>query len=532
MFASIDAPFWSLFVRTIQAFIEASPTLLCGLFVAGVLRRMVGAEGVRRLFGPGGWRSLLRAWGLGMLLPVCSLGVIPVARELRRASVSGGTVIAFALAAPLVNPLSLLYGLTLSRPAVILSFASASLLVALAAGWWWDRLFPAEAATETAAPEQLPPPGPWRLASVVETAARELTGPSLGYWLVGLAGVGALALCLPTGSLQATMQHTDPLSPLLMAALAIPAYDPPMKAMMQVGLMFEHGNSVGAAFVLFILGGGVNLGTLAWAARLHGWRPLVVWFGPVVLVTLALAYVSEPLLYFKEEPEAHTHAFDDFASPFNADLGNLSFRDVVWPRVKEKVWPNDKTRTPWFELAGLTGLAGLALLNLGLRLADRRWNVEAFFLRPRQSETGKAGWDPVIPGHILALISLAGLVVFGIVGAYVYYPPADAVFHEMHQIRAEALVSVISGKRHDAIRQIEDWDLLTRKLEVGVVLRTGHLDEAAHRKAEELRDALEELRDHILAGQMDEARELQEKIERIYTSCRETYLPEGRATKE
>src|ERR1700722_16529600 len=136
MFAMFDAQAWGLFVRVTQAVIEASPMLVCGLFVAGVLRRMVGAEGMRSLLGRGGWRSLLKAWGLGMLLPVCSLGVIPVARELRRGGVSGGTVIAFALAAPLINPLSLLYGLTLSSPSVILCFGAASLLVSLAAGLW------------------------------------------------------------------------------------------------------------------------------------------------------------------------------------------------------------------------------------------------------------------------------------------------------------------------------------------------------------------------------------------------------------
>ena len=442
MFATIDAQFWSPFVRVTQAVIEAAPTLVCGLFVAGVLRRMVGAEGMRRLFGAGGWRSLVRAWGVGMLLPVCSLGVIPVARELRRGGVSGGTVIAFALAAPLINPMSLLYGLTLSTPVVVLCFGAASLVVSLAAGWWWDRLFPAEAVAGTATPDPLPPPRPRRLASVVETAARELTGPALGYWLIGLLGVAALALCLPAGSLQATMQHDDRTAPLLMTALAIPAYDPPLKAMMRLGLMFEHGNSVGAAFVLFILGAGVNLGTLAWVARLHGWRSLVVWFAPVVLVTLALAYASDPTLYFKEEPELHTHAFDDFASPFLADSGHLSFRDMVLPRINEKMLG--------FELAGLVGLGGLALLNLGLRLADRWWNVEAFLLRARPAVTSKARWDLDIPGHVLAMISLAGLVVFGVVGAYVYYPAPEEVFHEMHHVRAEALVSVIAGKRDDA----------------------------------------------------------------------------------
>jgi hypothetical protein len=520
MFATIDAQLWGLFVRVIQAVIEASPTLVCGLFVAGVLRRMVGGAGMRRLFGQGGWRSLIRAWGVGMLLPVCSLGVIPVARELRRGGVSGGTVIAFALAAPLINPLSLLYGLTLSRPAVILCFGAASLVVSLVAGWWWDRLFPTEAHAGSGELEKLPPPGPRRLASVLETAARELTGPALGYWLVGLLGVGALALCLPAGTLQTTMQHTDYTAPLLMSALAVPAYDPPLKAMMQVGLMFEHGNSVGAAFVLFILGAGVNLGTLAWLARLHSWRTTAVWFGPVVLVTLMLAYVSEPTLYFKEEPEEHTHAFDDFASPFQADSGHLDLREVVLPRIKEKVLG--------FEMAGLTGLAGLALLNLALRVSDRWWNVEAYLLRPPLSASAGRGLDMIIPGHILALISLAGLVVFGIVGAYVYYPAPEDVFRDMHHVRAEALVSVISGKKEDAKRQIEDWDLLTRKLEVGVVLRTGGLSDEAHQSAENLREALEELRDHILGGRMDEARALQEHVEQVYYRCRARYLPHER----
>jgi uncharacterized membrane protein YraQ (UPF0718 family) len=516
MFASIDAPPWSFFVRTAQAVIEASPTLVCGLLVTGVLRRMVGGEGMRRLFGRGGWNSLVRAWGLGMLLPVCSLGVIPIARELRRGGVSGATVIAFALAAPLINPLSLLYGLTLARPAVILCFAAASLVVSLVAGWWWERLFPGEAVDDNSPPEQLPPPGPRRLVSVVETAARELTGPSLRYWFVGLVGVGALALCLPNRSLQRTMQHNDATAPLLMTALAIPAYDPPLKAMMQVGLMFEHGNSVGAAFVLFILGAGMNLGTLALVAQAHGWRSTAIWLGPVVLVTLALAYASEPTLYFKEEPEDHTHAFDDFASPFELEAGNLSFQGVVWPRVKEKL--------QGFEVAGLMGLAGLALVNLALRSADRFWNVEAFLLRPNAALATKREWDLVIPGHILAIIGLTGLVVFGVVGAYVYYPPPEVVFREMHHVRAEALVAVISDKRQDAIRQLEDWDLLTRKLEVGVVLRTGRLSHESHQRAEELRDALEELRDRVLAKQMDEARGLQDKVEEIYYRCRATYL--------
>ena len=63
----------------------------------------------RRLFGRG-VRGAVRGWAIGMVLPVCSLGVIPVARELRRGGVPGGTVLAFVLTAPLLNPISFLYG--------------------------------------------------------------------------------------------------------------------------------------------------------------------------------------------------------------------------------------------------------------------------------------------------------------------------------------------------------------------------------------------------------------------------------------
>src|SRR6202007_3168917 len=131
---------WAIIVRSGQIAVEASTTLLCGLVVAGVMRRMLGAEGTRRLFGGAGWQGLLRAWGVGTLLPVCSLGVIPIAREMRRAGVPSATILAFVLAAPHINPLSLLYGLTLSEPLVIICFAFGSLVIALTSGVVWEHL--------------------------------------------------------------------------------------------------------------------------------------------------------------------------------------------------------------------------------------------------------------------------------------------------------------------------------------------------------------------------------------------------------
>ena len=76
--------------RAVAALANAAPTVLCGRVVAAVIRELFGPALTRRLLAAGSWWSLVRAWLLGMLLPVCSIGAIPVARELRRAGLAGG----------------------------------------------------------------------------------------------------------------------------------------------------------------------------------------------------------------------------------------------------------------------------------------------------------------------------------------------------------------------------------------------------------------------------------------------------------
>lgn len=257
-------------MRLAQAFIEASLTLVIGVIIAAIIRRMVGPQNTRKIFGRG-FTGLFRGWLIGMLLPVCSLAVIPVARELRRSGVAMGAVLAFILAAPLLNPISFLYGLTLAEPVVILTFAAASLLLATIAGIVWDRVFAGanrfqedEALAAKADAEPLPAEGPRRILSVLVSAAKELTGRDLAFYAIGITGSALLSALIPYASLQHTMYHDDPTSPLLMAAVGIPIYSSPLPGMMKIGLMFDHGNSIGAAFVLFVLGIGTSLGTLAW----------------------------------------------------------------------------------------------------------------------------------------------------------------------------------------------------------------------------------------------------------------------------
>ena len=507
--------FWSIVLRTGQFAIESSPTVLCGLLVAGVMRRMLGAEGTRRLFGGSGLKGLLRAWGIGTVLPVCSLGVIPIAREMRRAGVPSGTILAFILAAPHINPLSLLYGLTISEPLVIICFAIGSLVVALAGGAVWERLLASQRDAAAPGDEPTPAPGFKRIASVVVAAAREAVSPTMAFVLIGLVFTGVLAGVIPHGYFGRTMRHDDWTAPLLMTSFALPACSAPLEGMMRVGLMFEHGNSVGAAFSLFELGIGLNVGMIVWLAILFGWGRIAAWLGIVTAVTLALAYAIEQPLYFAHEEASHTHAFDEWTSPFpsGSAFGN-------WQTVREKL--ADKIGV--LEAPSLSALAFLVLSGLALGKFDPRRRTEAFLMQqPPPSKKPVSVWEKPVPGPVLGITALGGLVVFSVVALYIYYPAPKEAFDLIVRVRAEAVAAVISGHKEEAIREIQQWDLLTRKLQVGVFIRTGRIDPEVTQVTEDLRERLEDLRDALLANDLRLARETVPKVEEAYRKCRATY---------
>jgi uncharacterized membrane protein YraQ (UPF0718 family) len=379
----------------------------------------------------------------------------------------------------------------------------------------WAGLHRSFAAAETAVVlEERPGRAPLPWAAVVVAVGREAVGPTMGYVLVGLGFTGLLSGFLPHGCLSTTMRHDEPLSPALMAALALPLYVGPLQGMMRLGLMFEHGNSVGAAFALFELGIGLNLGMIAWLVAQLGWRRVAPWLALVTAATLALGYAAERPLYFAHEEASHTHAFDDWTSPFGSGQGS-------WEEARGKLLAKVEVLEP----VSLAGLALLVLVGLAAVKFDPHGRLEAWLAQPPPARPRRSVWDRDVPGPVLGLAALGGLIVFSVLALYVYYPAPKEAFDTIVRVRADALVAVNSGHAEEAVRQLEQWDLLTRKLPVGVFIRTGRLDPEAAQLAEDLRERLEEVRDALLAGELAEAKGMLPKVEAAYRQCRAVYLP-------
>ncbi|MDB5391025.1 MAG: putative permease [Planctomycetaceae bacterium] len=513
--------FWGACLRIIQSTLQASPFIFTGLCVVGLLHRMMGQKHTRWLFGSNSVASLFQSWVIGMLLPGCSLGVIPICKQLRKSGIAIGTIFAFALSSPLFDPLSMLYGLTLSKPITIVAFAFCSLLVVTISGTIFDRLFPNTEVQLEEPPET--PHGIKRLLAVLVVMARESVSGTAGLILIGLCGTGLLSMLLPAGILQRTMGHENPYSPLLMTAIAIPAYATPMTAMGQLGSMFQHGNSIGAAFILLIFGAGMNLGLIAWMVLNYGWKKSSIWMSLMLFVVVGLSYGIERPLYPKEiEPADHTHAFDSYCCPFQRDfIPSGGYPAEIWRRVR--------LETQTHEIAGAIFVGGLMGLGLLFKCLDRRWVIESWLNRSLQGSVhlSRRAWDIVVPGPVLAGVGLLSIVAFSIVGCFAYYPAPGETLDELNLAQTEALTAAMTGQREHALHWIPICEGWNRRLQVGTYLRRGRLSEYHRMKARVLGDKLEEL-EHMIENDdsPDEIRKHIANTSRAYGRLSRAYREE------
>ena len=500
-------------LRLVEVVVYSSLWIVIGCFIAAIFRRMLGEEKVRQLFADGTRWGLVTGWLIGMLLPVCSLGVIPVVREMHRAGVNRGTIVAFGLTAPLFNPLSVLYGLTLSDPIAILSFSLCALLIVSFLGFIWDKWGKAEHREQTS--ESLPSPGFKRSIALFDSASREIVGPTLGYIVFGILAAVLVAVLIPKGYMQNRVDHDDLYAPIVVALLATPIYSSPLLAMSQVGGMFQHGNSIGAAFSLLILGAGTNFGLLLWFGVTYGFKRMSVFCLLLLVSTIGLAYVIDKPLYPKGvEPAGHTHAFDVYTHPFAHGQSNVL--DQAKLKAKD-FWKSN-------EFGGTYLIGTLFLLGAGFTLVRKSFDLERWLTQAKQS----SGLDRDLPGWVLGLTSVVGLVAASVTGCFMYYPAPDDLLADLVAINADCVVSARTKDWDAAEKWIRYSDDLSRRLEVGVFLRTGAVAEFQSSKAKVYRQKLDELKEFVESknpnGIEDKAQEVATAYLRMSASFRELEL--------
>ncbi|MBC8355446.1 MAG: permease [Planctomycetes bacterium] len=517
VFTDFNTTFWSAALRIAQAMVAAAPFLVAGVLAAGVLRGMVGAERLRRILGVGHWSGPLRAWGIGILLPICSLGALPVARELRRAGVPSGTVLSFVLVAPVLNPVSIIYGLSHIAPGMLLYFAAGTFIVSVGIGAIWNRVVSDK---RDASPEQLevaPRSSHHRLAVVGHTSATALVGPAFVDYGLALLAVGFLGAFLPHASLQTGLTRDNALAPVIMGLIAIPVYVTPTEVMMHFGHIVRDGFSLGAAFALIVLGAGANVGVANWLRRDYGPKSLVLFVSLLIGSTLVIGLTADrTIVNGTAKATDHTHAFDPFTRLANVDDRHAN---IQW--VYSEVRKTMTVDRAW----GLGLLAVIAVIGVGLRLLGDRCSIDDLLQpgRTTTDETPGRSWNPTLSPGQLCVAGVLGVLAFATVGLYVFYPPTDDLIDDMRNVRLAVYDAVREQDTVETQRRLVQWRSHARKLPTSIRIRFGSVDGSQHESLDELLYSLKTLEEYVLTGRSREAKSLTRYVEKVYQSCCEDF---------
>ena len=297
-----------------------APYLLFGFLVAGLLSVFVSAEWIERHLGGRGFAQVLKASLLGVPLPLCSCGVIPVAASLRRHGASRGATTAFLLSTPQTGVDSIAVTYALLGPFLAVFRPVVALITGLVGGTLVDALDPERTVPGSA---RGPASGGSAAAAGCDRDAEPNAGGGCGdscgceegdprlrgrfaralrygfvtlprdigkALLVGIALSGVLTVLIPPNALGALLGGG--LLPILAAmAVGVPLYVCATASVpIAVGLI-QIGLTPGAAIAFLISGPATNGAAIATVWRVLGRRTATVY-----LTTVACGAVGAGLL--------------------------------------------------------------------------------------------------------------------------------------------------------------------------------------------------------------------------------------------
>jgi uncharacterized membrane protein YraQ (UPF0718 family)/copper chaperone CopZ len=272
-----------------------APWILLGLVIAGAIRVLLPVDFAVRQFGANSIGSVLRAAAIGVPLPLCSCGVLPVAAALRKNGASPGATVSFLVTTPTSGVDSLLAtGSLLGLPMAVARLLS-SFFIGIAAGLatvaGTRRVQPVTAPVTTAMPRLR---ASQKLRGAIAFGFGELLEGIAGPLAIGCLLGGLMTFLVPPSFLERWMGGGW-LSYVVMLAVGTPLYVCATGSIPMAAALLALGVSPGAAMVFLIAGPATNAAAIAVIGDLLGRRVVVIYLAVLSLGALATGAATDAL---------------------------------------------------------------------------------------------------------------------------------------------------------------------------------------------------------------------------------------------
>ena len=305
----------NIFAESWDLLQEASIYILFGIVVGGLLRVFLNPTTVVKHLGKGRFASVFKAALLGIPIPICSCGVLPVAASLKKQGANNGAVTAFLISTPESGADSIALTYALLDPVMTVARPSAAFFTATLAGVT-ENLFHRVGKRTSVRPDlaclvdnccdgvDCPPEEhsqhhgfTEKLTFGMRYAVVELWGDLAGWFFIGLFLAGAITTLIPDDFMTMYLGG-GLLAMVIMLAAGVPLFICATASTPIAAALILKGASPGAALVFLLAGPATNIASLAVLFAILGKRATAIYLAAISVVTVICGLVLDQIYFF------------------------------------------------------------------------------------------------------------------------------------------------------------------------------------------------------------------------------------------
>ena len=211
-----------ILIAFVHVFAMMSPWLVFGFLMAGIIAVWIPRNWVNRMMGgSSGFGGILRAVAIGVPLPICSCGVLPIAAGLRKHGAGKGPTAALLISTPQTGVDSILATYALLGPVFAVARPVAAALTGIVGGTVVSAVGGEDAATVSVEDEST---GSRGVKAIFWQAYRRLLGSVAKPLAVGLAVSALVTVLVPDNFFADAFHGSDWIAMPVMALVGFPMY--------------------------------------------------------------------------------------------------------------------------------------------------------------------------------------------------------------------------------------------------------------------------------------------------------------------
>lgn len=283
--------------------LELSPWLLLGAAAAGLMHVLVPASWLQRHLS--GRMGVLKAVLIGVPLPLCSCGVIPVGLGLRKSGASDGAAVGFLISTPQTGVDSVLVSASfLGWPFAILKVVTA-LVTGLIGGTLADNKTSPQLVVLANDNDVHVPQSADRFRGFIDQSL-ELIRSIWGWLVIGVLISAGITWMVPEQSLSSIPAFTGIWALLITLVISLPLYVCATASVPIAAALVASGLPAGAALVFLMAGPATNIATLGAVYRTLGRRSMLIYLTTIVAGSLLAGLAFNHLIDI-DVTQAHSH---------------------------------------------------------------------------------------------------------------------------------------------------------------------------------------------------------------------------------